>query len=74
MQIRIEVRLVRSTPAGRAEKVEDRIELIKRRELFIDVYVRYPEFDQMGAGFGEQLAKELESLVMTTRLAKRSSH
>lgn len=44
-------------------KVEDQLlELIKRRELFIDVYVRYPDFDKMGAGFSDELAEELAKL------------
>ena len=46
-------------------EVEDQlIELIKRRELIIDVVVNvpYPDFDKMGSGFSDELARELEKL------------
>lgn len=45
-----------------AEAEDQVIKLTQRRTLFIDVVFGIPNFDKKGAGFDEDLAKELEKL------------
>ena len=47
----------------RIDEAQVKVDLLtQRRELFIDVIVAFPNFDQMGAGFSDDLKDELEKL------------